>query len=105
VASTGTVLQEKAFGVVNSAQSLGVGRQIESNMVRQFCEICSKELEMKVLSEDAWEGFIWCQCSECKGIAPYKQSGESNASLGKDLAANKKHGSGRRIRNREKKPV
>ena len=105
MASTATVLQEKAFGVVNSAQSLGVGRQIESNMVRQFCEICSKELEMKVLSEDAWEGFIWCQCPECKGIAPHKQLRGSNASLGKDLRTNRKHDGGRRKMNPKKRPV
>lgn len=42
-------------------------------MIRQFCEVCKKGLDMKVVSENAFKNFIWCQCSECKGIAPYKQ--------------------------------
>jgi hypothetical protein len=28
---------------------------------------------MKVVTKDTEEDFIWCQCPECKGIAPYKQ--------------------------------
>ena len=40
-------------------------------MVRQFCKVCKKELGMKVVTKDTGEDFIWCQCPECKGIAPY----------------------------------
>jgi len=40
-------------------------------MVRQFCEVCKKELGMKVVTKDTGEDFILCECSECKGISPY----------------------------------
>ena len=41
-------------------------------MIRQFCEVCRKKFGMKIVITDHYEDYIWCQCPEFGGIAPYK---------------------------------
>ena len=41
-------------------------------MIRQFCEVWKKEFGMKILTAEPYKDYIWCQCPECGGIAPYK---------------------------------
>ena len=55
-------------------------------MVRQFCEVCKKELHMKVVTKGTSDHFIWCQCPECKRIAPYKQLKGRNGSFRKEVS-------------------
>ena len=45
---------------------------------------------MKILDKDTNEGFIWCQCPECKGIAPYKQLGVRDEGFFKEVSTKEK---------------
>ncbi len=74
-------------------------------MISQFCEVCKKELDMKVLGKEIRADFMWCQCPECKGITPYKRLERKNISFCKE-ASLKKNGRGDiRKKNSEKTPI
>ena len=74
-------------------------------MISQFCEVCKEELDMKVLGKETRADFMWCQCPECKGIAPYKWLERKNISFCKE-ASLKKNGRGDiRKKNSEKTPI
>ena len=74
-------------------------------MISQFCEVCKEELDMKVLGKETRADFMWCQCPECKGIAPYKRFERKNISFCKE-ASLKKNGRGDiRKKNSEKTPI
>ena len=55
----------------------------------EFCDVCKKDLNMKVVGDNADEDFIWCRCPECKGVAPYPRVKEKNDSFTKNVTNNK----------------
>ena len=54
----------------------------------KFCDVCKKDLKMKVVQDNARDDFIWCKCPGCNGIAPYSRTKEK-AKSHKKTADNK----------------
>ncbi len=73
-------------------------------MISQFCEVCKKELDMKVLGKEIRADFMWCQCAECKRIAPYKRLERKNISFCKEASLKKNRRGDIRKENSEKAP-
>ena len=74
-------------------------------MISQFCEVCKKELDMKVLGKEIRADFMWCQCPECKGIAPYKRLERKNINFSKEASLKKNDRGDIRKKNSEKTPI
>jgi hypothetical protein len=47
--------------------------QKDVGMIRQFCDACKEDYDMSAVAGSKSEDFIWCQCPECKGVAPYQR--------------------------------
>ena len=54
----------------------------------KFCDVCKKDLNMKVARDNARDNFIWCKCPECQGIAPFTRTKGKNANSHKKTAGN-----------------
>jgi hypothetical protein len=74
-------------------------------IIRQFYEVCKKELDMKVLGKEIRADFMWCQCPECKGIAHYKRLERKNISFCREASLKKNGRDGIRKKNSEKTPI
>ena len=73
-------------------------------MISQFCEVCKKELDMKVLGKETRTDFMWCHCPECKEIVPYKRLERKNISFCKESSLKKNRRGDIRKENSEKAP-
>jgi ssDNA-binding Zn-finger/Zn-ribbon topoisomerase 1 len=65
------------------------GESFRSEMYKvKFCDVCKKDLKMRVVQDNTGDNFIWCNCPECKGIAPYSRTKGKNANSHKKTAGN-----------------
>ena len=58
-------------------------------LIEQYCSVCKKTFQMKVVEEAENNEVIWLRCPGCKGYLPYMaDSGDSGGNNGKngDLA-------------------